>query len=603
MAADFKLEAILEFKDQSEAGLKQARENATGLERAVQAAGKAIAAYLVAEGARATYELARLGAEAARTEQTFEAISGGAIAASERLEAMRSATRGAISDQEAMAAANRLMQMGLANSTEELEGLTTMAVRLGTAMGRDAGESIEEFALLLANQSIPRLDTFGISAGNVRSRIRELQEETTGLTREQAFLQATQEEGIKAMARLGEASIDTQLQVEKQTAAWQNLKAEVGQQLAPTLGAVSEETAGLTQRMTDWYAAAREGRIEAGFFQRTIDNWNYGLTGTSRLMQEAAQQQRNLAAASKLSAGQAADYEAMNNALRVTSEVANPASDALSAAASAAADLSAAGGGVVEKFADLNFDTEALYEMAIAMGANAEQVLNLGVATGQLTMAQAAQIRKEYGIVQAYVEGNLTAQQAVDATNRYTSALQTGHAAMASYSGETHNTVAAVRAAETAGRGAAAGIDQTGSAAERARGRVSGLSGDASALENNLRGASSAADAVKSSIESIPSVKNVEIRVRRTGAGGHLQSGTRFARGGMAIVGERGPEAMFVPRGAQVFPTSSPQSRAAVRQTTNNIEGDTVIIQDKMAAAMYLDERRRRRRERAEARM
>jgi hypothetical protein len=50
-----------------------------------------------------------------------------------------------------------------------------------------------------------------------------------------------------------------------------------------------------------------------------------------------------------------------------------------------------------------------------------------------------------------------------------------------------------------------------------------------------------------------------------------------------------------------VYSTSAPETRAA--RTTNHYQGDTVIIQDKLAAAMYLDERRRQQRQRAEALM
>ena len=45
-------------------------------------------------------------------------------------------------------------------------------------MGNGATESMENFALMLANQSILRLDSFGISSGKVTARIEELMSAT-----------------------------------------------------------------------------------------------------------------------------------------------------------------------------------------------------------------------------------------------------------------------------------------------------------------------------------------------------------------------------------------------------------------------------------------
>jgi len=81
------------------------------------------------------------------------------------LDKLRPATMGVVADADLMAAANKLMNMGLADSEEKAAKLANMATTLGIAMGKDAKGAMEEFTLMLANQSIPRLDTFGISSG------------------------------------------------------------------------------------------------------------------------------------------------------------------------------------------------------------------------------------------------------------------------------------------------------------------------------------------------------------------------------------------------------------------------------------------------------
>lgn len=146
---------------------------------------------------------------------------------------MRMATNGMVADSELMLSTNRFLAMGLADTGSEAAKLAEIAVTLGTAFGRDASASMEEFALLLANQSIPRLDTFGISAAKVRQRIEELQAATPELTRETAFMQAVMEEAAVSMSKLGDSMpVDEFARAEAQ---FQNLTEE-SKKLAAQLG-------------------------------------------------------------------------------------------------------------------------------------------------------------------------------------------------------------------------------------------------------------------------------------------------------------------------------------------------------------------------------
>jgi len=165
---------------------QQASQSTDKMAQAIAAAGITLSIAFVAKAGKAIVELGELGAAAQRTERAFTNISGGATVAAAHLDAMMVATNGAISRTEAMAQAARLLQMGLVDSSESLGDFTEMAVRLGTAMGRETNQAIEEFSLLMSNQSIMRLDTFGISAAQVRVRIVELQE-AFGMGREAAF--------------------------------------------------------------------------------------------------------------------------------------------------------------------------------------------------------------------------------------------------------------------------------------------------------------------------------------------------------------------------------------------------------------------------------
>ena len=179
---------------------------------------------------RTLVDLTDLGETLSRQRAYFEVWSGGARAAADNLAAMSRATQGAMSEIDMMAGANKLLSMGLATNAKELETLAHMAVMLGGST-RTASQSMEEFALLLANQSILRLDTFGISGARVRERIEELQSATKGLSREQAFLTAVMEEGGRKVKSLDEAGINAATSADQLRTAWQLLREEVAKGL------------------------------------------------------------------------------------------------------------------------------------------------------------------------------------------------------------------------------------------------------------------------------------------------------------------------------------------------------------------------------------
>lgn len=298
---------------------KQTSQGMAGLNGALTAVQAVLGIAIVQQAAAAVSELTNLGLAAERTELSFKNISGGASNAEQNLQAVITATKGMISNTDAMAASNRLMQMGLAKNSDELGNLTGMAVKLGTAMGREANASIEEFALLLANQSIPRLDTFGISAGKVRERIAELQKATPGLSRETAFMQAVMEQGSVAMERLGSTVAENALAVDQQRAAWENLRVELGQQFTQAAGTAAESTTGLMVALTNALAVANGLNEGATFMERIFNNVNVGMGllsetmgGTSVVMEEYRARTEEANAANQLSAGYYADMAAMS---------------------------------------------------------------------------------------------------------------------------------------------------------------------------------------------------------------------------------------------------------------------------------------------------
>lgn len=460
--------------------------------------GPMIAAGVVA-AAKAAWQLGQLGAQSLRTKAAFEAISGGAGEAGERLDAMKEATRGAMSEQQMMASANVLMQMGLANNSEELGKLTKMAVRLGTAMGRDATGSIADFSMMLANQSIPRLDTFGISAGKVRKRIAELQKETEGMTREAAFMQAVMEEGGLAMDRLGDSTEDEMLAFEQLTASTDDLQAAFAERLAPA-------TAEVARLLAEQAQAVMEHKTTFDEYERSL--WRAAMT------------QEQVGAASELSRGQLNDYAEMaENAATNTGNFASATEEALPAIGELARveeELATSAGKVAQSFGEMEFDTESMWKMALASGANVTALGELAVVLGIADEAEVRATKKSYELVEAFAAGKITAEEY------------------------------------------AAAIRQIGSAAE----------------------------------------ETAQARARYSHRGPGLQHGTSYWRGGMALVGEAGPEVVALPRGSAVYPNQSAVTRSVTSSTTYN-----TTINDRLAAALFLEQTRQQQMARANALM
>jgi hypothetical protein len=186
----------------------------------------AVAGSLVAVGAglQQVFELAQQGEAIQRTAATFDALSESIGSTSDSLlNEMRAATNGAVSDLVLMENANRLVSMGLANTSEEAAKLANIATTLGQAMGRDAQTSMEEFSQLLANQSIELLDSFGISSGRVRDEVNRMTTEIDGMNRETAFTIAVMNEADASMARLAGSMDDTSTSASQLSAEMDNL--------------------------------------------------------------------------------------------------------------------------------------------------------------------------------------------------------------------------------------------------------------------------------------------------------------------------------------------------------------------------------------------
>lgn len=237
-----KLEVIITAND-------KASKTLSNLGGVAKAAGAAIVAAIGVKSVQAIADLVASSAKLEATRNTFNSLAASiGTTADVMLGDMRNATRGMVADFDLIAATNKFVSMNLATTSQEAATLAEMATQLGMAMGKDANGAMEEFALLLANQSIPRLDTFGISAGAVRARILELQAADESLSREQAFLTAVMEQGEIAMGRVGEQSGGTAGGLARLNSAVKNAGDSIKLNLAPAFNTLIQPIASLAAR-------------------------------------------------------------------------------------------------------------------------------------------------------------------------------------------------------------------------------------------------------------------------------------------------------------------------------------------------------------------
>jgi len=266
MAARNLIEVIIKGEDKASAVLGKIGGAVSGLgsvAAGVATGGLAIAAAaVVGLGAAAIgatvgiTKLAMAAADVEGTRKTFETLTADLGGADVAINALKESTRGMVSQADLMAASNKFLTMGLTETIEETAEMSEMATQLGLAMGQDATKSMEDFALMMANQSIPRLDTFGISSGTVRERILELMAATEGLTREEAFKIAVMEQGRIAMEKVGEQGESATATTLRWKTAIADLRLGIGKAFIPALEAIRKPVLELVEkygpRLVEW---------------------------------------------------------------------------------------------------------------------------------------------------------------------------------------------------------------------------------------------------------------------------------------------------------------------------------------------------------------
>ena len=137
-----------------------------------------------------------LGTEVNANRILFEQLTGTLGGSTAVLRDLRAATGDVVDDMTLMAGANQLLRLGITETSDQTADLIGMIQRLKQPT-ESTTDAIQNFALMLSNESLLRLDSFGISSANVKRRMDELG---------QSFREATMAEMAGQIERLGDAA-------------------------------------------------------------------------------------------------------------------------------------------------------------------------------------------------------------------------------------------------------------------------------------------------------------------------------------------------------------------------------------------------------------
>lgn len=184
----------------------------------------ALGAITIGAAYRFSQEMYRVGLEVRVASAALEKLSANVGGLDRVMQAVRSATGGVVDDLTLMHGANRFLTMGIAQTADEVAKFTQAALVMGRVMGYSGQEAIESFSLLLSNESVLRLDNFGLSAATIRRRIAELREENDNWTRSDAFRAAVLEEISNKFGLLGDAAEEAYTPVNRLATILENLQ-------------------------------------------------------------------------------------------------------------------------------------------------------------------------------------------------------------------------------------------------------------------------------------------------------------------------------------------------------------------------------------------
>jgi len=222
--------------------------------------------------AAGAYELGAASAQLTRMRTSFADLASAAGAIPEQvLSALSTASRGAISNQALVAAANRAILLEVADTSGEMVALLDVAIARGKAMGLPAEQAFNDIILGIGRMSPLILDNLGIVTDAERTfetyaaTLGKSSTELTNVERKQALLNRVLEESVEIVALNKSRGDDLALSFERLAASSANTKQALGDFIAPVAAAVAASYAKdldlITEALQRLAGGAEEPRV------------------------------------------------------------------------------------------------------------------------------------------------------------------------------------------------------------------------------------------------------------------------------------------------------------------------------------------------------
>lgn len=220
------------------------------LATAATGVGVAVAAWQL--GGQAV-ELAKLGAEAQRTEAAFRQMAQqSGESAGAMLSAMQRASQGTIANSDLMLSANRAMALGVADSANEMSQLIEVAIARGKQLGVGATQAFNDLVTGIGRMSPLILDNLGIVTGGEKlfndyaAAIGKTAAQLSDAEKKQALVNKVIAESAAVVNANAKAGNDAAESFERAAASWANIKGDLGQLFAPALASFANQMANIT---------------------------------------------------------------------------------------------------------------------------------------------------------------------------------------------------------------------------------------------------------------------------------------------------------------------------------------------------------------------
>ena len=185
------------------------------------------ATYLTVQGVKAIAQMAANMAQAdtsiRRANAAFVLLSGSVAESEARMLALQRASNGTIDRMTGISLANTIAALKLADTAKGFYdlGRASREITLVSPVIKDMGDAMTQLALFAANPtSFARADQLGLSASEVRDRMKELRAENSSLDAEQAKLIASTELLDQQYGKLLDTTEAQASGVEKLSVAW-----------------------------------------------------------------------------------------------------------------------------------------------------------------------------------------------------------------------------------------------------------------------------------------------------------------------------------------------------------------------------------------------